>query len=210
MTTTVVYSDVADGNIESASTVYATAQSGGGTLTVDTAFNAPVGQYLTSATYRIYEAFFDFDTSVLGASDKIESVVLTVTSSGDSSATDFTIQARSDTWAAGGLTTADWVATSGLSALTPLATVATSTFPGTDVAWAFTSEAAFLTAVNKVGLTELLLCSDRVAVGTAPANNVFEFVTLYVADEAGTTKDPSLTIVSVGPTLRLVSSPMRW
>jgi hypothetical protein len=90
-------------------------------------FHHSVGQTFATPNYTIYEGFYQFDTSGIGDTDTIDSAVFSLHGHTDNSVTDFTINCRLKDWGTG-LTTADWVAGADLSALTLLATFATSGF----------------------------------------------------------------------------------
>lgn len=198
MSTLVVYSGTADGDITSQDLDYAIARSAGAWF-----FGAasPVVTYVTVGQsyddisgegdygFTVTEAFLGFDTSAIGT-DTVSAAVLNVTSYSDSSVTDFTIEARLRDWGAT-LTTADWVAGASLSGLTSLATKTTASGFTAGTAYDFT-DVAMPANVNKTGVTRMLLCSSRTTGNNAPTG--FENVRLRSADYAGTTYDPVLTI----------------
>jgi hypothetical protein len=191
MTTTVVYAGAEDGYIYSEdfeNGLYSVARAGSGAKTADTiATEVYVGQ---DATPFVYEGFVQFDTSGIADGDTVSAAVLNVTSQADSSATDFTIQARLSDWGTG-LTTADYVAGASLSSLTLLATYATSSGFTANTAYDFT-DSAMPANVNKTGATRMLLCSSRTVGNNAPSGD--EYVGIKSADTTGTTSDPKLTV----------------
>lgn len=201
MTTSTFYASTADGQIESSNATYATARSGG-TLVANTGgTSVNVGQV---TGYACYEAFLSFDTSTIPDGDIITSVTLSLDGTGatDGSDTDFTINARIYNWGAG-LTTADWIAGASLSGNTLVASRSTSGWSASGYN-ALTSEAAFLTAINKTGVTYLVISSSRHEAGTAPTGN--EYVGFATAEASGTTHDPKLVVTHVAPTGTVASS----
>lgn len=191
MTTATIYAGAADGVVQSDhTTVYSTARSGNNLNAGSGAAYGSVGQYGT-IPYICYEMFLSFDTSSIPDGATISAVTLSLYGKADASDTDFTINARAYDWGAS-LTTADWIAGASLSGNTLLATFATSGFSAAGYN-DFTSESAFLTAINKTGTTYIVLSSSRHEGANAPSGN--EYVSTYLADEAGTTKDPKLTVV---------------
>lgn len=201
MTTSTFYASTADGQIESFNATYSTARSGG-TLTANTAGgSANVGQV---AGYSCYEAFLSFDTSAIPDGDIITAVTLSLDGTGatDGSDTDFTINARVYDWGAS-LTTADWIAGASLSGNTLVASRSTSGWSAAGYN-AFASEAAFLTAINKTGVTYLVISSSRHEAGATPSGN--EYVGFATANNSGTANDPKLVVTHISPTGTVASS----
>ena len=196
-TTTTVYSNTADGYIQSVNATYATARSGG-TLTSDNTNTVlAVGQD-KATNYYCLQSYIYFDTGTpIPDTDTIETATLSLYGYYDGSTTDFVLEARLYTWSGSGLTTADWVAGASLSGKTLLATYATSGGWPTNAYTALVSEAAFVNNINKTGNTEILLDSDRQAAGTTPTGA--EYVYPYSADQTGTTSDPKLVVVHAPP-----------
>lgn len=195
MTTTVVYSDAADGQIESSNAVYATARTGGTLSAAAAAGNFGHGQSEFFG-YRCYEGFLSFDTSGIADTDTVSAVELALY--GQAAGTrNFISRARTSDWGAS-LTTADWVSGASLSGLTLQATYDTSVAWSTSDYNAYTSEAGFPAAVNKTGTTYLLLSSSRHEGANTPGAGVFETVNCYSADDSGTTRDPKLTVTHAG------------
>ena len=191
MPTYVIYSDSTDGYLECTNATYATARSGGGTLTSDTsAATITVGQY-HDTTYYVEEAFLSFDTSsVVGVAT---SAVLSLYLNTDgSTSADFTINARAYDWGSS-LTTADWIAGASLSGNTLRASYGTASLAAgyND----FTSEATFKD--NLTNPVRLVLASSRTEAGTSNATNPYsDYVSFKSANETGTSSDPKLTIVT--------------
>lgn len=187
---TVFYADATDGFITSSNATYSTARSGSGQTADDTNTVFSAGQVLNAGTYFCYEGFIQFDTSSIADAATINSALLSLNVSADASTTDFTIEARLKDWGTG-LTTADWVAGASLGSQTLLASVSTSGI-STDVYLDLTSDAAFVSNINKTGATRLMLCSSRHRGNNTPAG--FEFAVFYSADNVGTSQDPMLTV----------------
>lgn len=213
MSTLVAYADVADGIINSVDGgdsagfdgVYAPARAGTGNPgleTIDTTSTVyRIGQEHGNGNeyqfYAIWEYFFSFDTSPVGAGSTVSAAVLNLTSEYDGSVQDFTIEARLQDWGAS-VTGADWVAGADLSGKTLLAHRDTSSGFVASTAYDFTDD-ALPSNVNKSGMTRLLMCSSRQASGSAPTSNT-EVVDVRGADQGGTTNDPKLTVTYSGPT----------
>ena len=220
MSTLVVYSDTTDGYINSSDgTVYFGPQGSyasartGSAFSVDTSLGTfIVGQsyyWDVNGQYQVWESFAGFDTSSIG-SGSVSAATLRLTSNSDGSTTDFTVEARLHDWGTG-LTSADWVAGASLSGKTLLAHYATSGGFVNGTGYDLVDD-AFAANINKTGTTRLLLCSSRTTAGTAPADQVDEYIYAYSADQAGTTQDPKLTVTYAqgevydgpGPTLDAV------
>lgn len=194
MATLTVYASTADNDVKSTEDIYATARAGG-ILAAGAAGggSSTVGQDFTPGKpgfYDIWEAFESFDTSSLGASATVSAAALTLTSSADSSVTDFTIQARIHDWGAV-VETADWVAGASLSGKTLVATHATSAGWTAGTGYEFT-DVALPANVNKTGTTYILLNSSRHQGNNAPTGD--EFIQLRTADYTGTASDPKLVV----------------
>lgn len=188
MTTLTAHSLAADAFLRSENLVYLTARTGS---SVTLFSSSPiVGQTISGADSRVYEAFLSFDTSSIPDTATITSATLSLDGISDSSTTDFTIQARLYDWGTA-VTTGDWVAGESLSALPLLATFATAGGFGTGYN-DFTSEATFKDNISKTGETRIILCSSRTVNGNAPGGA--EFVTFNFSDAAGTSEDPKLVV----------------
>ena len=171
---TIVRTDASDGFLTSEAGNYSDARQGiggGFPLTADTTSQLlVVGQESTSVpSYRVYEAFLRFNTGVLPDTAVIDAAYLTVFIEGVATVA-FTLEARTRAWGPT-LTSADFVAGSALSGLTLLGSLtAPPLYPGEAYGgwWTFTSTAAFKTAINRTGYTELVIASSRQRTGTAP------------------------------------------
>jgi len=215
MSTLVVYSDTSDGHILSQDSVswqyayqgpadYSAVRAGTALGAYVGDAQVIVGQRKSSQSYQdenedwwyeesfqAWEAFLAFDTSSVGWGT-VSAAVLNLTSQEDKSVTDFIIEARLRDWGTG-LTTADWVAGASLSGLTLLAHRDTASGWTVNTGYDLTDD-AFAANVNKTGTTRLNLSSSLTRTGTEPSEYFYEQVSAYAADQAGTTKDPKLTI----------------
>ena len=169
--TTVTLSQHASSGYLSSSSVggnYSEARDGTGTLAVG-AGAAKAGQEKTSGGVHVcYQTFVAFDTTV-PAGFTVSSVSLQVDFSTLSHTPEWIIEARSQSWLSGGLTTADFVAGASLSGLTLLASLDTtgiSTHPQSLV-----SSGSFISSLNTSGQTEIMISSSKQRIGTAPVNN---------------------------------------
>ena len=193
--TYVIRAETSDARIYSANATYSTARAGSG-LTVDAVSDTTsglVGQQLSGGTYYCIEGFEAFDTSVIPDGATVLSALLSLTPSGDFSATDFTVEARLHDWGAT-VDTSDWVAGADLGTKTLLASISSADYNagGMDLA----SEAAFAANINKTGMTRILLCSSRHRGNNTPVGD--EFLSFCMADHATAASRPTLTVVAVG------------
>ncbi len=156
-----------NGHLQCSNATYETARSGAGTLTENHNSYTRIGQNLAASVYYIYEACIVFDTSSLGDSDTVTGVVLRAGYSAAAYGSGYSIIAYVRDWG-GTLETGDFVAGADLAGLTKLAAIASSSTVASEYA-DFTSEAAFAAAISKTGNTLILLCTDKVEAGTAPA-----------------------------------------
>jgi len=179
--------DANDGRIKSTDNTYSVAAAGG-TLSSSATATLNVGQDFNDPTYECFEAFVKFDTSAIGT-DSISAAVLSLYGLTNGSGPDPDMEARSHDWGAT-LTDADWVAAADLSGKTRL-----GVFDGTfsTVAYNdFTSDAAFLTEINKTGITYIIVNSDRHRAQTTSVNNEYYFC--QESENAGETQDPKLVV----------------
>lgn len=188
-----VYSSTAAGRCYSTNATYLTARS---TATIRSKVFA-VGQYWDAANYWCQESFMSFDTSSIPDDATITSATLSLYGIATTAlATNFTIQVKPRAWdpdggvPENGPALASWVAGADLAALTTLATFATSGGWSVAAYNVFTSTGDFLSAINKTGDTDLMVCSDRHAAGDTPTN--CEFVRGGTFDDAG--KIPRLVV----------------
>lgn len=193
-TTDVIYADATDGYLYSRADIYSDARAGtgpsmilggGGVIAAGQEYD-DYGDFF----YIVYEGFESFDTSVVG-SDTVSAATLTLTAWGNSGSSGDTLEARAQDWGVS-LTTADWIAGASLSNNTLLASIAMG-WTGEAVK-TLTSEAAFVSNINGSGSTRILLSSNQQRLGNVPSGMGL-IATWYTADEAGTSKDPKLTVV---------------
>lgn len=185
-TTFTIYATV-DGQISSNHTVYSTARAGAN-LALDNDATAATGQLLSGSTEFCYESFLSFDTSSVAGT--ITAVTLSLYGTFDGSTQNFVAEARVHDWGAT-LETADFVAGADLGTKTLVASRDTAS--GWAAAYnAFTSEVAFISAINQAGATRLVICSSRHRAGNTPLSD--EYVVFSASEAASTTQDPKLVI----------------
>jgi hypothetical protein len=190
MASLVVYSASGDGYIESGNATYATMQSGSG-LSADTTDQLRFGQMLDTGVYYGFQAFFDFDTSALGAGATISAAVLDLFLNDDEDGTNHNCRIAAYDWSSGGLTTADWRNAAALSGMTDVATLAANTAVSAQY-YAFSDTGPGLASViNKTGHTYLIGYSDRQKAGTIPT--LHEHM-IWEGGGAGASPSPRLTI----------------
>lgn len=96
MATRVIYTNVEDGYIRSATnTTYSTARAMTTPTAVTSAANITVGQQFSTPNYQCFEGFVRFDTNGTASPS---SAVLALFQNSDSSTTDFVCEARAHTW----------------------------------------------------------------------------------------------------------------
>lgn len=192
MPSVTIYSNSA-GYQESDHATYATARSG---TVIVTNQDGVTGYFIAGQAtgYAVFQSYVSFDTSVIPDDAVISSVELSIYAYGDTSTTDFTIQARLRDWGAT-LTSADWVAGANQSSDTLLATYTTSSGWTSTNRYIFTNNGTNLVDnINKTGYTRFYFTSDRTVAGTTPTND--EYVAFAGnATVAGTDSDPKLVIV---------------
>lgn len=172
-TTYTIFGDAADGYVDASS---AAGDGSGGTVTSTTPLFAG-----GSGSTR-YEAFLAFDTSVIPDGATIMAATLSLWGTHiNLGGGAFTIDARAYDWGAT-LETADWRSLATMATLPLLASRSTTGW-STSGYNAFTSQEAFLTAINKSGFTRLI-------VGAATSS----YVGFSGGDQAGTSQDPKLVI----------------
>lgn len=193
MATLTVYAQTADDEIAAHHSVYATAAAGANlTLRGASATAQVVGQQI-AGDYYIHESFEDFDTSSIPDSATISAATLSVYPVWNPTVNAWTLYAKGYDWGTT-VTTADWQTPGQLSVLDRWAYLASgSLVPG--AYRALTSDAAFLTGINKSGVTRMVLCSVRTQSATPPTD--YELISYSTADKSGTT--PKLVIEYSGP-----------
>jgi hypothetical protein len=164
------------GRISSNDNNYTNARNGSGTISTST--QPRTGQFRLTVAYYVYEAFLDFDTSVLSGKS-----IVSATLEGYLQAvyidTAFTAQARLRNYGAS-LTTGDWVAGGSLSALTSLATLASG--DATVSAWNEFTDVALAANLNTTGNTRILICSSRTVSNSSPSASTSEYFVFPTPD----------------------------
>lgn len=199
-TVTVVFSTTNDGRVNSNNATYATARSGSGLSAASAESASAFGQdkdTFIAGQYFCMQVFLEFDINAgigLGGFTAIETCQLALAGFSDGSTTDFTMDAYEKSFGAA-VDTTDFVAGASISALPRMATLSTAGFAVGSYN-TFTSDAAFRFPPRTSGsFLQLMLVSARQAAGTTPTGA--EYVYVYMADQAGTTLDPKITIVTV-------------
>ena len=181
-TTYTIFGDVSDGYLDGPA---GAADGAGGSAYTN--IDAYCGQN-GGASGTAYQAFLAFDTSSISDTATITAVTLSLWGVTDSSTTDFTIEVRSHDWGAS-LLTGDWLSRATIATKTLVASRSTAGF-STSGYNIFTSEAAFLAAINKTGFTRLVVNSSIWRAAGAGS----DLVGFKTSDAAGTTNDPKLVI----------------
>jgi hypothetical protein len=182
------YSSASDGYIYSDHAVYATAQSGGGTLYTSSSVTLLYAGQGLPTNYRVYHSHLYTDTSTLGAGAIITAASLFVYVGTDLSDTDFNLTVVSSTasdpltatvgnWAAIGATSFGSVSTSGIS-----------TVAYTEIAL----NASGIANINKTAATQWGLRSDRDISATTPTG--WEVLGIRTSEQTGTDQDPYLSV----------------
>lgn len=178
----------AQGCIGSDSATYSTMRAGNN-LVVLTEAQSYAGQAL-DGVYFALSVYWSFDTSSIPDTDVISDAALSAVWHTDFSTTDFVLQARFKLY--GTLTTADWVAGDDWGSLPLLGTQDSSAYSDENYFTFTNSGTNLIDNIDKTGVTEIVVNSDRFGAGTTPTNN--EYVQLRGASEAGTTADPVLEV----------------
>lgn len=155
------------GRVDCWGATYANDAAGTGNLEVKTT-DSYTGQ---AAGYECDETFLEFDTSGIPDTATIDSATLFLYGINDNSVTDFTLEVYAYDFGAA-VTTADFRNSAALAALYAagglLASKSTAGGIADNAYTAFTSGAAFLAAINKIGNTRLIVASDRHRAVTTP------------------------------------------
>jgi hypothetical protein len=198
MTTTIVFSDAADGGIYTVSSSYANALAGTGTQAVTSTDTITFGQGFNTAAfpgsqYSIDQAFISFTFSAPAATEKVVASYIRAYEnfSYNSSVSRILDWAEFD-WGAS-LTTADFRPQSAWAGLTSYGRVSAVqnwggyyVFGGTDT---------LNTRIASGGPLRLVGASDRARVGATPT--VDERTDLASADASGTSSDPALVYTTI-------------
>ena len=142
--------------------------------------------------------FLGFDTSSIPDGDVIDSVVLSIAHFTDNTATvTNVVEVRAYDWGTA-VETTDWIPGANLGSSTLLATATSS--PGNRFGTGykdFTSQGAFAAAINKTGFTRVVICTDRMRLGTVPTDD--ETIHPFYAEKTGTSQDPKLVVTHHAP-----------
>lgn len=177
-----IYSGADDHQVQSVSTVYSTARSGGGTKYNDTGDLSKVGQWFTSPTYTCEEVFLEFDTSGVPVGVPTTNVTLKFTvQTAPTSPSTITVNVGEKT-IAGGI--GDFVAGASLSGITDFGSVSISSTGVKTVTG--------LADVARSSGYGLMLWSSRHEAGTTPTAD--ERANIYSSKASGTSNDPYLTM----------------
>lgn len=191
MATLVVFGEPSDGRITGQNATYATARETAADAAGDSSTASQGQAFFAGPVYACFEALFGFDTSPIGIDRTVSSAIFSLRCTGgeDHSDTDFTAEVRPSAYGAS-VGFEDWVAGSGLGALTLLATFETSVL--STASYNDFADVALAASVNMTGMTQLMVNSDRHRLGTTPVG--LEYVNWATADAVGTTNDPKLTV----------------
>jgi hypothetical protein len=183
-------------NYFSAAAAYTPARNGDDSLLVVSAsFVGQEGTYDPDAgSYGafVYQTFVEFDTS--GGGTVTGGVALKLWLANDYSTTDFTIEAYVRDFGTS-ITTADWINSTDVAALTPLAASVSTAGIGTGVATTLTLSGTVLQdAINTGGTTRIVLVSSRNRGGNTPTNAESVQITLAncLLEYTTTSSDPSV------------------
>jgi hypothetical protein len=183
MATATIYSSAADSNYFGYGT-YSTARE-----TQYAAINDGTTSWIGQATWGASDNECDefvcvFDLSGIAAGQTVSNASMGICVSGDSSTTDFTLEARA-------VASNAWVAGSQLSSKTLLASISTTSI-GTG-AKTLTSEAALAAAIEAAlgGTLYVHLSSSRQRTGTAPSGN--EYIEIFTGNYSTESYRPKLT-----------------
>jgi hypothetical protein len=188
VTVTAIRADTVDGRCRGSSAVYLDARAGANIMTDSYGY---AGRDVAAGTYYVFDLYASFDTAVVPDDDVITDVVLSLNLEEDGSTTDFTMEARLFDWGAS-LTTADWVNGADLAALPLLATLPTAGIGATGAFKDFTSESAFIGAINSTGSTRMLICCAGKRSATPNADS--EYLKFTPGNDGTEALRPLLTI----------------
>ena len=186
----------ADGYVCGYNASYATAKTTG-------AYSASeiiaVGQNYQGGMYVFSEGFLSFDTSTLPDTADVRHAVISLMPSAVSyNHTDAVVQARSHNWGAS-MDYADFVAAANLTSKTLLAATSVVGLVAEQQCYFvedYTQLAAFCAAVNRTGVTYIMLCDTQMIAEHAPhlGTPPIDQVNFYTSETAGTAKDPQLLV----------------
>lgn len=177
-----IYSGSADHQVQSVSTVYATARSGGSRYNDAAGSFGFVGQLFSTPNYTCEQLFFEFNTSAVPAGTPLANVTLTFTVERASiSPSSITVNVGEKTLVGG---ISDWVAGASLSGITDFGNISVGSTGAKTVTG--------LANIARSATYGLMLWSARHEASTNPTND--ERVSIYNSRSSGTTNDPYLTM----------------
>ncbi|ADG88895.1 hypothetical protein [Thermobispora bispora] len=194
-TVTTIYADEDDGRITCTSSNYSTARAGNGTYNVNPTGNvSAVGQSFASPNYNVFQMFWGFDTSSIGADARITSIDFELNHALDNSATDFVLEIRERDWVPP-LSSSHFVPGASLANSGPIvAQRNTNSLPAVGEYWLLDTQPDMFRMANLgTGTVRLFGSSSRTRAGNTPSGQ--ESVQFRFAEQSGTTQDPRLTIV---------------
>ncbi len=207
MTTAVLKPTVNERDIQSSSTVYLTARSGGTLSNPDDANKySRIGQNFTLPTYSIWETFFEFDLSSLAGATVSSAVLAIWPYFGGPGTVTFTMEWRDYDFGAA-VTTADWVAGASLGSTGTLR-CHKDIAPGITAGYVDMVDDALAAAVtaNLGGTLRLIGYSARQAAGTVPIDDEYTYLGGYASPTSG--EEAKLTVVYTSGPGRLPAGPM--
>jgi len=180
--------ETADRYITGQSTDYTTARSTS-TACDNTGATGNIGQAFVASNYYVYRAFVTFDTSSIPDDATVVTATLKVCASSDSSTTDFWLRVYNYAWASSLCTNQeanyDGAYTSG----------GYEGYWATSAGWSvgtYYTMSVSTANINVAGATRYSLVSGRDVNNATPTGA--EYVGIYMADQAGTDKDPILEV----------------
>lgn len=160
-----VYANPANwGTLRSQDNSSAVALAGGGTLSLEAYQTPAVGFDLWGAITRVWEELLEFDTSSIPNGATVTSAVLSLKAYSYSNPPVLELYAY-DFGAS--VTTADWVPGADFAGMTRLAMHNTNGAWTGSTRYDFTSDAAFVDAINVGGLTRVVLVTEQIANNTS-------------------------------------------
>jgi hypothetical protein len=198
VTVVIAFANTTDGYLTSTNGAYATARSGGGTLSADTASGVvKVGQRQSGLNYLCYEAFFEFPFTGSATDIVAAAHIDLVVQAAATGTPDRGLEVREFDWG-GTLTTADWVPGSTFAGITAYYTsvpLAQQGKAGTTLRGGAEVLRTRVSGSSAVSPLRVVASTNRFRNGLAPSND--ETLTLYSADAAGTAQDPCLVYTTV-------------
>lgn len=192
------YGETSDLLISGSDASYATARDTS-TSSSSSAHYSRLGQKhsTTSGDYSVYRLYFDFDTSSITDTWTVESAVLHLCAKSDASTDDFDVKIYRYDWQEPGATyrEANYDGAYGGDA-TLEGTLLNSSAFAADTYFTLTVATG---AISVTGDTKYTVVSGEDVNNSAPASNTNEYISMWMADEELTTKDPKLVVVVSAP-----------